>query len=84
MFLSLDFVYTPSRDVAAEAQRMVELLAKTAAYRVRLKEGTERDLQWVDDYSSGAQELVEREPGASLWMRAKLYIQSILIPESLL
>ena len=77
-------ILVESPALAAEAQRMVELLAKTAAYRVRLKEGTERDLQWVDDYSSGVQELVEREPGASLWMRAKLYVQSILIPESLL
>ena len=31
--------------LAAEAQRMVELLAETAAYRARLKGGTERDLQ---------------------------------------
>ena len=34
MFLSLDFVYTPSRDVAAEAQRMVELLGAEHVFSI--------------------------------------------------
>ncbi|RYY87233.1 MAG: phospholipase D family protein, partial [Comamonadaceae bacterium] len=70
--------------LATDAQRLIERLAETAAYRVRLKDGTERDLQWVRAGAPDGEAPIEREPGASLWTRAKLYIQSILIPESML
>lgn len=70
--------------LATEAQRLIQQLAETAAYRVLLKEGTERDLQWVREGTTAGGPPIEREPGASLWTRAKLYLQSILIPESML
>ena len=70
--------------LATETQRLVQQLAETGAYQVRLKAGTGRDLQWVHAGAAEGEAFIEREPGAGLWTRAKLYIQSILIPESLL
>lgn len=73
-----------SPDLAAEALGLLELLKREASYQVRLKQGTQRDLEWVRMDERNGTEVIDDEPGADLWTRMKLYIQSFLIPESLL
>ena len=76
------FIHSP--ELAAEALGLLELLKREASYQVRLKQGTQRDLEWVWMDKRNGMEVVDDEPGADLWTRTKLYIQSLLIPESLL
>jgi cardiolipin synthase C len=70
--------------LAEEAHRILRLLKSEASYQVRLKDGTQRDLEWLRVDERNGLEVIDAEPGADLLTRMKLYIQSILIPESLL
>ncbi|HZF85021.1 MAG TPA: phospholipase D-like domain-containing protein [Burkholderiaceae bacterium] len=70
--------------LAADMHRMITLYKNVAAYQVRLQPGTERDLEWVHTDAQGKTTVLTREPGADWWTRVRLYIQSILIPETLL
>lgn len=76
------FIRSPA--LAAEAHGLLQLLQQKASYQVRLKEGSQRDLEWVRTDAQQRTEVLDREPGADPWTRLKLYFQSILIPESLL
>ena len=73
-----------SPELAGDAHRILQLLKREASYQVRLKDGAQRDLEWVRVDERDGMEVIDAEPGADLWTRMKLYIQSILIPESLL
>lgn len=73
-----------SPELAAEALGLMELLQRGASYEVRLKKGTQRDLEWVWTDERDGTKVIDTEPGADLWTRMKLYIQSFVIPESLL
>jgi putative cardiolipin synthase len=77
-------VFVDSPVLAAQALAIFARMRDDATWRVRLKPDTERDLQWVRSEGEKIVELIELEPGADLWTRAKLYIQSFVIPESLL
>jgi putative cardiolipin synthase len=77
-------VLVDSPALAAQTLRLLQLLQHEAADEVRLKPGTERDLEWRRLNEQQQVDIIDSEPGASLWMRMKLYIQSLLIPESLL
>lgn len=70
--------------LAADAKRMFEAVRDEGAYRVVLKEGTVRDLEWRRDDPEHGGEVLDSEPGADLLTRMKLYIQSLLIPEWML
>lgn len=73
-----------SPELAAEAKSLLELLEQNASYQVRLKQGSQRDLEWVWIDERKQKEVIDSEPGSDTWTRLKLYIQSLLIPESLL
>lgn len=76
------FIRSPA--LAAEAHSLLQLLQHKASYQVRLKEGSQRDLQWVRTDAQQGTEVLDHEPGADPWTRLKLYFQSVFIPESLL
>ncbi|WP_179106892.1 phospholipase D family protein [Variovorax sp. KK3] len=73
-----------SPELAAEAIGLLELLKQEASYQVRLKQDSSRDLEWVWTDERKQLEVIDTEPGSDPWTRLKLYIQSLLIPESLL
>lgn len=77
-------VLIDSPALAAQTQLLLQLVQAEAAYEVRLKPGTQRDLEWLRLDEQQRVEVIDSEPGADLWMRIKLYILSLLIPESLL
>ena len=77
-------VLVDSPALATQTLRLMQLLQVEAAYEVRLKPGSERDLEWRRLDEQRRIEVIDSEPGADLWTRMKLYIQSLLIPESLL
>ncbi len=70
--------------LAADIHKMITLYKNVAAYQVRLKPGTERDLEWVHTDAKGTTQVLDSEPGEDWWTRTKLYWQSLLIPETLL
>ncbi len=72
-----------SPELAKQALALFKLISENASYEVRLKAETGRDLEWVLR-DGDATQVFDSEPGADLWTRMRLYIQSILIPESLL
>lgn len=76
------FVHSP--ELAAQAILLFELLQREASYEVRLRQGESRTLEWVRLNRGVAPEVIDVEPGTDLWTRIKLYLQSLLIPESLL
>jgi len=51
---------------------------------VNLKPGSRFELEWWRVDGPQPLKVSDSEPGADLSMRMKLYIQSLLIPESLL
>ncbi|MNL80137.1 hypothetical protein D3C87_2069060 [compost metagenome] len=55
-----------------------------AAYQVRLKPGSDRALAWWRIDSDPPVLVTDEEPGADLATRVKLYLQSLVIPESML
>ncbi|MDQ0572577.1 putative cardiolipin synthase [Variovorax paradoxus] len=73
-----------SPSLAAEALSLMDLLKKNASYQVRLKQGSERDLEWLFVDSNSQKTTIDSEPGSDVWTRLKLYMQSLLIPESFL
>lgn len=76
-------VHSPA--LAAQAETLMELLERKGAYKVRLKEGSARELEWVIQSDDGGDaQVIDSEPGADAWTRFKLYLQSLFIPESLL
>lgn len=72
-----------SPELARQALTLFELISEKASYEVRLKPTRQRDLEWLLS-EEGRTQVLDSEPGADLWTRMRLYIQSILIPESLL
>jgi putative cardiolipin synthase len=73
-----------SPQLAAEAIGLMELLKQKASYRVRLKEDSSRDLEWVWIDACEREKVIDTEPSADFYTRLKLYIQSFLIPEFML
>ncbi|RSZ39735.1 MULTISPECIES: phospholipase D family protein [unclassified Variovorax] len=70
--------------LAEEARAFFSELIAHAAYQVRLKPGSEQDLEWWSVDDAVPVMVTDREPGADLWMRTKLYFQSLVVPESML
>ena len=55
-----------------------------AAYQVRLKPGSDDALEWWRIDSDPPARVTDDEPGADLATRITLYLQSLVIPESML
>ncbi|MDP9877628.1 hypothetical protein J2W25_001934 [Variovorax boronicumulans] len=55
-----------------------------AAYQVRLKPGSDDALAWWRIDSDPPARVTDDEPGADLATRITLYLQSLVIPESML
>lgn len=70
--------------LAEEARAFFGELMQHAAFQVRLKPGSDDALQWWRVDSDPAALVTEDEPGADLAMRVRLYLQSLVIPESML
>ncbi|WP_082608035.1 phospholipase D family protein [Acidovorax sp. Root219] len=76
------FINSPA--LAVEAFDLLQLLQREASYQVALKGHSEDELQWIHTNSEQQTIVVDSEPGADPWTRLRLFIQSIVIPESLL
>ncbi|SCX72706.1 phosphatidylserine/phosphatidylglycerophosphate/cardiolipin synthase family protein [Variovorax sp. EL159] len=70
--------------LAEEAHAFFGELMQHAAFQVRLKPGSDSALEWWRVDSDPPVKETDEEPGADLATRAKLYLQSLVIPESML
>ena len=70
--------------LAEEASAFFNELMLHAAYQVRLKPGSDNALEWWRIDSDPPARVTDDEPGADLATRVKLYLQSLVIPESML
>ena len=73
-----------SPPLAKEAHDFLQQLKDHASYQVKLKPGSRFELEWWRMDGPQPVKVSDSEPGADLSMRMKLYIQSLVIPESLL
>jgi putative cardiolipin synthase len=85
-------VVIESPPLAAELQRLMQSPSTPAAghsapnvamYRVTLAEDGQT-LQWRNQGADGSKHLTTDEPGSSAWLRFKLWLQSLVVPERLL
>ena len=70
--------------LANEARDFFAELMAHAAFQVRLKPGSRQDLEWWRVDGSEPVKVTDEEPGADALTRAKLYLQSLVVPESML
>ncbi|PIF78795.1 putative cardiolipin synthase [Variovorax sp. 54] len=70
--------------LAEEASAFFGELMLHAAYQVRLKPGSDTALAWWRIDSDPPVLVTDDEPGADLATRVRLYLQSLVIPESML
>jgi len=70
--------------LAQEALAFLDELRTHASFQVRLRAGSESDLEWWRIDGPEPTKVADQEPGADLATRAKLYFQSLVIPESML
>lgn len=70
--------------VRGEASAFFNELMLHAAYQVRLKPGSDDALEWWRIDSNPPARVTDDEPGADLPTRVRLYLQSLVIPESML
>jgi putative cardiolipin synthase len=70
--------------LANEARDFFAELMAHAAFQVRLKPGNRQDLEWWRVDGDEQVKVADEEPGADAWTRAKLYLQSLVVPESML
>jgi len=70
--------------LAEEAHAFFDELKQHAAYQVRLRAGSREALEWWRIDGPEPVRVADQEPGASLATRLKLYVQSLVIPESML
>ncbi|MGJ7505137.1 phospholipase D family protein [Variovorax sp. ZT5P49] len=70
--------------LAEEARAFFGELMQHSAFQVRLKPGSDSELEWWRVDGDQPVKVTDEEPGADLATRAKLYLQSLVIPESML
>ncbi|WP_185546155.1 phospholipase D family protein [Variovorax sp. KBW07] len=70
--------------LAEEARAFFGELMQHAAFQVRLQPGSDSALQWWRTDGDEPAVATSEEPGADLATRVKLYLQSLVIPESML
>lgn len=70
--------------LAEEASAFFGELMQHAAFQVRLQPGSDSALEWRRIDSDPPVVMTGEEPGADLATRVKLYLQSLVIPESML